>query len=207
MNSEDWLARVKRLRAIAQTGLAYSQDPYDLERYQELQGHAEQMLAALANTSPQRIHDLYLPDTGYPTPKIDVRGGVFRDGRILLVQERADACWALPGGWADEDEAPRGCIEREVMEESGYVVRADRLVAVKDRHLHPYQASTLHRVYKLMFLCELLGGAAATSIETSGAEFFAPDQLPELSLGRTIPDDIRLLLAHHSEPGMPCYVD
>lgn len=207
MDDDDWLAGAKRLRAIAQTGLAYSKDPYDLERYAELQDLAERMLAALADTSPGRIHDLYLADRGYPTPKIDVRGGVFRGDRILMVRERTDGNWSLPGGWADEHEPPRACMVREVLEESGYIVRVQRLVAVKDRHLHPYNAPTLHRVYKMFFLCELLGGEPATSIETSAAEFFALDELPPLSQGRTIVDDIQLLHAHHLDPGAPCYVD
>jgi len=207
MGDDDWLTTVKRLRAIAQTGLAYSQDPYDLERYEELKVHAERMLAALANTSPERIHDVYLMERGYPTPKVDLRAGVFRDGRILMVRERADDRWSLPGGWADEHQAPRVCIEREVIEESGYVVRAQRLVAVKDRDLHSYQAPTLQRVYKLFFLCELRGGEARTGIETSGAEFFALDELPPLSLGRTIAEDVELLRSHQLDASAPCYVD
>ena len=207
MNDEDWLASVKRLRAIAQTGLAYGKDPYDLERYRELQALAERQLAALANTSPGHIRDLYLGERGYPTPKIDVRAGVFENDRILLVRERSDGRWALPGGWADEHEPPRACMEREVLEESGYVVRAQRLVAVKDRHLHPYRPRTAQRIYKLFFLCELVGGEAATSIETSAAEFFAVDQLPPLSLGRTLVDDVSLLDAHRLNPAERCYVD
>ena len=103
----DWLADVKRLRAIAQTGLAYAKDPYDLERYQELQGLAERLLAALVDVPPERIRDLYLPERGYPTPKVDVRAGVFRDDEVLLVQERSDGRWSLPGGWADEHEPPK----------------------------------------------------------------------------------------------------
>jgi ADP-ribose pyrophosphatase YjhB (NUDIX family) len=207
MNDADWLTDVKRLRAIAQTGLAYSKDPFDLERYQEVQGLAEQMLTALVDAAPGQIRDLYLPERGYPTPKVDVRAGVFRDDQILMVQERADGRWALPGGWADEHEPPRACMVREVFEESGYEVRVQRLVAVKDRHLHPYQASTLQRVYKLFFLCELVGGQPATSIETSAVGFFPVDRLPPLSLGRTIADDVQLLRTYRADPGAPCYID
>lgn len=207
MDAKAWLAAVARTRAIAQTGLAYAKDPFDAERYRELQGLAERMLADLAETPVQRIRDLYLPERGYPTPKIDVRAGVFRCGEILLVRERSDGRWALPGGWADESEPPTACVAREVKEESGYLVRVQKLVAIKDRHLHPYQAATLHRVYKLFFLCELLGGEPATSVETSAAEFFPTGNLPPLSLGRTLEDDIHLLHEHHGDPLAVPYVD
>lgn len=203
----DWLADVKRLRAIAQTGLTYSKDPYDLERYEELQGMAERLLAALVDVPPERIRDLYLPERGYPTPKVDVRAGVFRDGQVLLVQERSDGRWALPGGWADEHEPPTACMVREVFEESGFEVRVLRLAAIKDRHLHPYRPATAQRIYKLFFVCELLGGAPRTSVETAAVGFFPLDALPELSTGRTLADDIALLHTHAQDPQASVYVD
>ena len=205
--SVDWLADVKRLRAIAQTGLTYSKDPYDLERYEELQGLAERLLGALVDAPPQRIRDLYLPERGYPTPKVDVRAGVFRDDKVLLVQERSDGRWSLPGGWADEHEPPSACMVREVFEESGYHVQVLRLAAVKDRHLHPYHPATPHRIYKMFFVCELLGGSATTSVETAAAEFFPLDSLPELSTGRTLAADIELLHGHVQDPQAPVYID
>jgi ADP-ribose pyrophosphatase YjhB (NUDIX family) len=203
-----WLESVSRLRAIAQTGLAYSRDPYDLERFTELQESAERMLGwLLAGAEPERIHDIYVPERGYPTPKIDVRAGVFVKDTVLLVQEASDSRWSLPGGWGDEHDSPRSCVEREVLEESGFRVRATRLVAVKDRHLHPYEPRGLHRVYKLLFLCELLGGEARPSVETTAAEFFPIGDLPELSLGRTLPEDVALLREHLGNPDLNCYVD
>ncbi len=196
----DWLGWIQRLRAIGQTGIAYSLDPYDQERYQEISSLTEFMLSALLDVPPERVHDLYLGERGYPTPKVDVRAGVFRDDRILLVREASDGRWSLPGGWADEQQSPRQCVEREVQEEAGYQVRATRLVAVKDRNLHPYEPRRLEHVYKLVFLCELLGGTPAVGLETTAVDFFPLDALPELSSGRTLAEDIRLLARHHRQP-------
>lgn len=202
-----WLERAARIRAIAQTGLAYCRDPYDRERYEELSEIAHELIAAATDSDPEAVRGLFLPEQGYPTPKIDVRAGVFREGKVLLVRESADGRWTLPGGWGDEHEPPSRSIEREVQEESGYRVRASRLVAVKDRHLHPYEPRRLERIYKLFFLCELEGGEAATSLETDAVGWFAPDALPELSIGRTLPDDLMLLEAYARDPARPCYFD
>lgn len=204
---EFWLQRAARIRAIAQTGLAYSKDPYDRERFEELTSIAHDLIAAAIDADPGSVSRVYLPEEGYPTPKIDVRGGVFRNGEVLLVRESADGRWTLPGGWGDEHESPGQSIEREVLEESGYHVRAARLVAVKDRHLHPYEPRRLERIYKLFFLCDLQGGAPATSLETDAVGWFSPRALPELSIGRTLPEDIALLDQFRRDPARGCYFD
>lgn len=207
MDPERYLAHAKRIRAIAQTGLEYSRDPYDHERYEELAGIAHELLAALTGSTPAAIETVFVPERGYPTPKVDVRAGVFRNDKILLVLESADQRWTLPGGWGDEHESPRQSVEREVLEESGYRVRATRLVALKDRSLHPYAPQRLERIYKLFFLCDLEGGEPATSLETSAVDWFALDALPALSLGRTLPEDIALLDDYRRDPARPCYLD
>lgn len=207
MRHEEWREAFKRLRAIAQTGLTYTRDPYDRERFEEIQGLSLRLLASLLDSAPEILESVYLPERGYPTPKIDVRAGVFRDGRILLVREASDGRWTLPGGWGDEHEAPRASVEREVVEESGFEVRAERLVAIKDRHLHPYTPKRLERIYKMFFLCEITGGAPATSLETDAVDFFEPEALPALSLGRTLPDDVALLVAYRDDPRRPTYCD
>ena len=207
MTEERWLDWAKRLRAIAQTGKTYTQDPYDAERYDELRAIAEQMLAGLSGAAPDVIRNLYVAETGYPTPKLDVRGGVFRDGEILLVRETTDGRWSLPGGWIDEHDSPARAAEREVHEETGFQVRAARLVAVKDRHLHDYRPRRLERIYKLFFLCEIVGGAARTSIETSDVQFFSTNDLPDLSNGRVLVDDIVLLDRYRRDPSLDAYFD
>jgi ADP-ribose pyrophosphatase YjhB (NUDIX family) len=213
----DWLGWVKRLRAIAQTGLAFGNDDYDRDRYRELHAMAERMLAAITDLPPARIRDLYLPEQGYPTPKVDVRAGVFSTTggvpAVLLVRETSDGCWSLPGGFADEQETPRTSVEREVLEESGHAVRAVKLVAVKDRALHDYLPRRLEHIYKLLFLCERVDAAAddgsttVVSIETTEARFFPLDALPDLSVGRTLPADIELLEAHRRQPELPAVFD
>ncbi len=203
----DALDAIKRIRAIAQTGLTYTTDPYDRERYTELHQLALELLAEQLEESLERVAGVYLPEQGYPTPKIDVRAGVFHDGEVLLVRESSDGCWSLPGGWGDEHDSPKGCIEREVFEESGYRVRAVKLVSVKDRHLHPYTPKRLERIYKLAFLCELSGGEARVSIETTEVAFFALNALPTLSLGRTLEADIVLLDRHRRDLSLPTYFD
>ena len=114
------------------------------------------MLADLTDAPLEVIVGIYLPERGYPTPKVDVRAGVFNDrGDILLVQEASDGRWALPGGWADEHDSPKLACEREVLEESGYRATAIKLAAIKDRSMHPYTPQRLERIYKLLFLCSL----------------------------------------------------
>lgn len=203
----DWLAAAQRLRAMAQTGLTYTEGRFDRMRYEELQELSHAMLAELLAREPATIREAFAIEKGYPTPKVDVRTAVFADGRVLLVKEWQDGGWTLPGGWADESDSPRVAAEREVLEESGYVVRITRLVAVKDRRLHPYQPQHLGGIYKLLFVADLLGGEARVSEETTEVGFFAPDQLPPLSLARTLPEDIQLALAHQLDPTLATRFD
>lgn len=203
----DWLAAAQRLRAIAQTGLTYTKDRFDQERYEELTAMSHGMLAALLERTPASIAEAFALDKGYPTPKVDVRTAVFSEGRVLLVKEWQDGLWTLPGGWADEHDTPHAAAEREVLEESGYVVQATRLVAVRDRRLRGYQPPQVRSTYKLIFLGELRGGEARVSVETTEVGFFAPDALPPLSLGRTLPEDIADALACLNDPALPTRFD
>jgi len=155
MSEDTWTNWAKQIKAISQIGRAYSENPYDLERYAQLDEIAHAMFAQLADAPVERVANLFIGDSGYATPKVDLRGGVFRDGKILLVKERTDDKWALPGGWADVNESPRLGIEREIWEESGYKARALRLVAVKDHAVHDYFPKHPYHIYKLFFLCEL----------------------------------------------------
>lgn len=204
----NWLVWAKRLTALAQNGLTYSKDIYDTERYEEVRTIAAEMLAAGSGADAAYIGDLFAFETGHITPKVDVRGAVFRDGRILLVRERSDGLWTLPGGWADPGESPGESVVREVYEESGYRTRAAKLLAVydRDRHGHP---PLPHSVYKLYFRCELLDDiptprgqhSGASYVETDDVDFFPADALPALSLSRVTPAQIARFFAHarHAE--------
>lgn len=197
-----WLEWSQRLQAIAQTGLAYALNDYDRERFTAVREIASEIMGAHAGLDPAHVADLFGQDGGYATPKVDVRGAVFDSGRVLLVREVEDGRWTLPGGWADVGQSAAECVEREVREESGYEVRAVKLVAVLDRQKHAHPPIAFH-AYKLFFVCDLLGGSPRASIETSEVGFFALDSLPPLSLGRVLPEQIALMWEHRLKPSLP----
>jgi ADP-ribose pyrophosphatase YjhB (NUDIX family) len=201
--SVEWLDLVRRLQAVAQSGLTYAKDPYDVERYEQVRVIAAEIAASHSEAPANRIYDLFAGELGYATPKLDIRALVLEEkGDVLLVKEKEDGRWTLPGGWVDVGESPSEAVEREVEEESGYRVHAVRLLALWDRNKHPHPPMPFH-VYKVCFLCELLSGdPLAASTETEEVGFFAKDALPELSLKRVMPQQIERLIelaADHSE--------
>jgi ADP-ribose pyrophosphatase YjhB (NUDIX family) len=194
-----WLLWARELQAIAQTGLEFAKDPYDRERYIAIRAVAARIMAQRAKADAAWVEQLFAGQTGYATPKVDVRGAVFReDGRILLVREVADSGrWSLPGGWAEVNQSPREAVVREVLEESGFAISVRKLAAVYDRARHPHFPPRPFHVYKLFFICEIVGGAAQTSAETSEVAFFAEDEVPgELSIGRVLPYQIARMFEH-----------
>ena len=170
-NTDQLLIWARKVQALAQTGLAYTKDPYDRERYESLRQIAAELVAASAATVPASLIDSFTCEIGYATPKIDVRAAVFVEDQLLLVKERSDGRWTLPGGWADVGDSPSVAAVREVKEESGYSVIAKKLAAVYDRDLHGHPPMPYH-VYKLFFLCELVSGMPQVSIETEAVFFF-----------------------------------
>lgn len=208
MTIPNWLNWAQRLQAIAQNGLAYCENQYDRERYDAVARLALEIIGAQSSADPAVVHDLMAQDAGYATPKIDVRGAVIRneDQKILLVREIQDGGWTLPGGWADVGQSAAESVVREVSEESGYNVRAVKLVAVMDRNKHAHPP-IVHHAFKLFFQCELLGGAARASNETSEVEWFAEHDLPALSLARVLPEQIHMMFDHYRNPNLPTYFD
>ena len=192
----------RRLQALAQTSLSFAQDPYDKERYQELREISLEMLSSAGNQDPAQLERLFESERGYATPKVDVRGAVIHEDKILLVREVSDGKWALPGGWADVNVSPRENVEKEILEESGYEAKAVRLVAVYDRRKHPHKPVHPFHIYKLFFLCALTGGAAKSSVETSEVGFFGEQELPELSRGRVLESQIARLFEHRRNPDL-----
>jgi ADP-ribose pyrophosphatase YjhB (NUDIX family) len=201
-----WLIVGRELRSIAQIGLTFCRDPFDRQRYERIQELAASVIDLGAGRSDPGLLDYIRHDTGYATPKVDVRAAAFVDGRVLLVREVSDGSWTLPGGWADVNDSPAEAVVREVMEESGFEARAIKLAAVYD-YRKRNRRHHLDAIYKLFFICELTGGNAATSIETSEVAFFSQGDLPPLSVGRTTAEQIQCMFRHVAEPGLPTEFD
>lgn len=201
----DWLVWAREIQAIAQTGLTFTRDPFDHERYEMLRTIAARMMAMGSGVPMARIETLFAGQEGYATPKVEVRAAVFdAAGRILMVREVLDeGRWTLPGGWADVNLTPAENAVKEVREESGYLVTVRKLAAVWDRTRQGHE----HKAFscaKFFFLCDLAGGAAATSVETSEVAWFGPEAIPEdLSLGRVLPAQIRRMFDHYRQPDLP----
>jgi ADP-ribose pyrophosphatase YjhB (NUDIX family) len=206
MTNPKWLEWAQSLQALAQAGLTYTENPYDVERYHAIREIAAEMVAKNTDIDLRVMRDLYESQAGYITPKVDVRGVVFRENEILLVKELLDGGWTLPGGWVDVNESPSAAVEREVREESGYRVCAKKILAVYDRNKHGHPPYLFH-IYKLFILCELLGGEPTTSFETGGAVFYAKDHIPPLSISRTTQEEITRIFEHHFHPDWPTDFD
>jgi ADP-ribose pyrophosphatase YjhB (NUDIX family) len=206
MSEPSWLVMGRELRAIAQIGLTFCRDPFDRQRFERIRELAASLIAEGSDVESAKVLDLFQQDAGYATPKVDVRGAAFRDGRVLLVREISDGGWTLPGGWADVNQTAAECVVREVAEESGFQARAVKLAAVHDyRKRHPPRH--IDSIYKMFFICELTGGSARPSDETSDVGFFSPQELPTLSLGRTTPEQIELMFRHAEHPDLPTEFD
>jgi ADP-ribose pyrophosphatase YjhB (NUDIX family) len=203
-----WLRWAPRIQSIAQTGLTYAEDPYDRERYELLREIAVEMAATGLEMEPASVRPVFASSVGYPTPKVDVRAVVFREGKLLLVRERRSGGWTLPGGWADVGDTPSMAAERETLEESGYEVRAEKVIAFLDRARHEHPPSLDH-AYKVLIGCRLEGGAPRSSHEVDGVGFFAEEETPglELDLDRTTPGQVALAFAHHHDPALPTAFD
>ena len=208
----DWLLWAREVQAVAQSGLAFTRDPYDVERYGALTALAARMMAARGGADAAALETVFVAEKGYATPKVDVRGAVFdAEGRILMVRETADGGrWTLPGGWADVNQTASECAEREVLEESGYRVRANKLALVHDRARQGHHPAGPFSIYKLFFLCTLLDPSPQddANIETSDARFWAKHEIPvDLSTGRVLPHQMARLFVHYRQPELPTAFD
>jgi ADP-ribose pyrophosphatase YjhB (NUDIX family) len=201
-----WLRWAERLQAIAQTGLTYSKEPYDRERYAELRRIAVEMAAAGLDAPAAEVEVVFGSSLGYPTPKVDVRAVVFRGDELLLVRERRSGRWTFPGGWADVGDTPARNAERETLEESGYRVQAHKLLALLDKTRHEHPVS-IDYTYKVLIGCRLLDGEPITSHEIDAVAFYPRVELPELDLDRTTPGQVELAWAHRDDPGRPTDFD
>jgi len=203
-----WLAYGKRLQAIAATGIHYTRDPFDRERFEEIEAIANEMLAILAEVPIERIRGLISHHArGYPTPKVDVRGALVEDGAVLLVQEKSDGRWTLPGGFADIGLSAARNVEKEVLEEAGVTVCAASLYAVRHKAGAGYPPD-VRDFYKMFFLCNRLERTRPQAgAETMDARFFRLGDLPPLSLERTLESDIAAAFAYSADPQRPAWFD
>lgn len=190
-----WLAWAVELQSLAQAGLTYGKDLFDLQRYERLREIAAEMIAHQAQIPLETAKDLFCNETGYQTPKLDTRAAVFQEGKILLVQE-LDGRWALPGGWVDVNLSVKENTVKEVKEEAGLEVTADKIIAVQDRAKHnlpPYA----YGICKIFVLCTLLGGAFEENLETLQSGYFGEGELPPLSAEKNNLEQVKMCFAAH----------
>jgi ADP-ribose pyrophosphatase YjhB (NUDIX family) len=204
--NEKWLELAQKLQSIAQSGLFYSDNQFEIERYKQIMEIAEEMISVQTGVDKDKIDHLFMSEAGHSTPKVDVRGVVFKDGKILLVKEKVDGKWTVPGGWADVGFSPSENAEREVFEESGYKVKAKKVLAVYDRNKQGHTPYIFH-LYKIFFLCEIVGGESKTSYETDDVGFFDLNELPPLSTGRITQKQIERFFEHYRNPDLPTDFD
>jgi ADP-ribose pyrophosphatase YjhB (NUDIX family) len=193
-----WLDLAREIQALGQTGLTYTTNEFDTQRYKRLLEIAAEIVAGRTDLEKEPVLRGFSAQVGYATPKIDVRGAIVRGNKILLVQEIMDGMWCMPGGWSDVGEPPSAMVEREVWEESGFRVRAQKVIAVYDANrLRPME---LYHAYKIIFLCTIIDGEPRPSNETMAVDFFDLHSLPMLSSSRTNERMLREVFAHVEDP-------
>ena len=174
---EKWLKWAMEIQSLAQSGLAYTTNVYDIERYERLREISAEMIEEKSNLNLEKVKDLFCNETGYQTPKIDTRAAIFKDNKILLVHEN-NGTWSLPGGWCDVLESVKSNTIKEVKEEAGIDVKATKIIAVQDRNKHN-RPIYVYGVCKIFVMCEIIGGEFKENIETTEMKYFALDELPE----------------------------
>ena len=205
-NIPGWLEWAREIQALSQTGLHYSHDIFETQRYQRLVEIAAEIVQTHTGLPKEPMIENFSLEPGYATPKIDVRGAVVQDGKILLVQEKMDQRWCMPGGWGDVGEAPSDMVVREVVEESGFEVKPVKIIGVYDANRDGRPLQFFH-AYKIIFLCEILSGFARPSEETLAVDFFDFDKLPPLSSSRTNERHLADVLANVKDGNHPTVFD
>jgi len=206
MTPPRWLEWAREIQALAQTGSHYAENDYQRQRNQRLLEIAAEIVSEHSKIEYGQVLQVFRSPIGYATPRVDVRGVVFQDGKILLVQERMDGGWTLPGGWADVGDVPSQAAEREVKEEAGFLVKARKVVGVYDTN-RIGQLELFH-AFKIVFMCELIGGEAMISEETSAVAFYGQNELPAVLSGeRTRLRHIQDAFACHDDPNRQTVFD
>ena len=201
-----WLNWAREIQQLSQTGLAFAVTDYEKQRYKRLTEITAEIVEHHTSLEKEPVKKVMMKQPGYATPKIDVRAAVIKDDKILLVQEISDERWAMPGGWADVGDIPSEVAIRETKEESGYDVKPVKVIGVFDANRLGGQLEFFH-AFKIVFLCELMGGEAVTSDETQDVGFFNFDDLPPLSLNRTNDKHIKEIISHLKNPQRQTFFD
>lgn len=197
--NDRWLGWAMQLQSIAQIGLAYCKDPFDRERYEQLRAIAAEMMAQRTGMPTAAVREVFCNESGYQTPKIDTRAAIFREGRLLLVQEK-NGTWSLPGGWCDVDQSVASNTVKEVREETGLAVTPERLIAVQDWRNHNVR-NYAYGVIKLFVLCRAQGGCFEENSETAGFDYFDRDGLPEpLAAEKTTREQLQMCFDAADDP-------
>ncbi len=204
--SPRWLEWAREIQALAQTGAHYAQNEFDSSRYHRLEEIASEIISEHTQLPQELLLHTFEAQKGYATPKVDVRAAVFREGKLLMVRERSDGGWTMPGGWADVGDVPSEAAEREALEEAGCVVKARKVIGIYDANrLGPLE---LFHAFKLVFLCDLVGGESRTSGETSAVAFYSQEEIPETISGqRTNMRHIQDAFAALVNPSLPTVYD
>lgn len=197
-----WLEWAREIQQLCQTGLAFSGSEYDTQRYKRLMEIAAEITASHSDISKEELTENFLAHPGYATPKIDIRAAIVENNKILLVQEKMDNKWAMPGGWADVGESPTEAIIRETKEESGLNIIPKKVIGLYDANREGRPLELFH-AYKIVFLCEKVGGIPKISSETIAVDYFSFDRLPPLSISRTDEKHINDVLSHINNPSLP----
>ncbi len=201
-----WLSIAREIQQLSQTGAAFAVTDYEKDRYKRLTEITSEIISHHTDLEKEALNKVLMNQPGYATPKVDVRAAVIKDGKILLVQENTDNCWAMPGGWADVGDVPSEVAIRETKEESGFDVKPVKVIGVFDANRVEGKLEFFH-AFKIVFLCELISGNASTSNETLDVKFFNLDNLPALSLNRTNERHINEIMLHLKNPDRATFFD
>lgn len=197
--SVKWLEWAQRIQSLSQAGLTYTKNVYDIERFEELRAISTEIMNEYTGLEMEKLKNLFASEAGYQTPKVDIRGAVFQNGKILLVREIIDDKWSLPGGFCDVGLSPAENIVKEIKEESGFDVAPIKLLALLDMKKHEHPPQPFH-YYKVFIHCGIVAGKAEKGIETKDVQFFSENNLPELSLARNTEAQIHMLFKFLKDP-------
>jgi ADP-ribose pyrophosphatase YjhB (NUDIX family) len=195
-----WLNIAKEIQSIAQAGLTFSENKYDIDRYNQLRELSVKIIHEFTEAPIEKIYHLFAEEEGYQTPKVDIRGVVFRNGKLLMIQETIDGLWSLPGGWADVNYSPFEIATKEVREEAGIDVTPLKLLAVFDKMKDPEHSADKYHVYKMFILCKDSGQEVKTGMESLNVGWFDRNNIPPLSLPRITSSQINKMFEFYDNP-------